>query len=392
MRALTVQVDRNDPLPRHFQVRRILREMVSSGTWVSGEKIPAETEIAESLGVSKMTVNKAILALASEGLFHREVGRGTFVLAPEEKGVPGDRYDNPSAAQVFLQVVTATPPELISDNEYLCALLLAMRSTVSPVDARIVLRHLRGKDYGACLQESGCDGWVIVAPAQEDLPGLRALAAANVKAVVLGADWPEVNLPSIDSDNIGGARLAIDHLASLGHRHIGMLYAEPHHSNPRDRIEGFQRIMRERNMPIRSDWIMNVNSSHGIAESVRMQLRELLQKQDRPTAFFAAGPIIACSLLQVAKEAGISVPEQMSIVGFDDPRAVTEAIPVLTTVRQPLEQMGYEAITYLKILIEQAGGGGALPLPKLSNLKLPCHLLVRGSTAPAMEYDSGSIG
>lgn len=376
MLPTTVRIDKDHPLPRHFQVRQILQEMVDSGHWESGEKIPAETDIAASLGVSKMTVNKAILALTSAGLFYREVGRGTFVVPIVKKVGLSGSYKGVSEAQAVIQVITVTAPELVSDDEYLCTLLLAMRSCVSPVDARILLRHVRGPEYLACWQESGCDGWVVVAPLQEDVPGLCALAEAEARVVVLGACWPEVKLPSIDSDNVDGARLAIDHLTSLGHRHIGLLYAAPDQSNTRDRIEGFRQVMQEADLPVRADWILDVESSEGIAATVRTRLRNLLQKQDRPTAFFAAGPIIACSLLQVAAEIGIAVPRELSIVGFDDSRAITEATPVLTTVRQPLEQMGFEAIACLRTIIEQPGKTVVQPAQKL-----PCNLLTRDSTA-----------
>ena len=386
MLPMTVRIDKNDPLPRHFQVRQILQDMVNSGLWKPGEKIPAETDIAESLGVSKMTVNKAILALTSEGLFYREVGRGTFVVPTAIKVSSGGRHTGMSAAQTVLQVVTMVPPELVSNDEYLCALLLEMRSCISPVDARIVLRQVRGPEYLTRWQESSSDGWVIVAPTQDDVPGLRALASVQARVVIVGASWPDIDLPQFDSDNIDGARLAIDHLTSLGHQRIGLLYAAPDQSNTRDRIEGFQRMMLAHRLPLRADWIFDVELTGGIAEHPRSRLRELLQKPDRPTAFFAAGSIIACSLLQVAAEAGIAVPGELSIVGFDDPRAVTEVTPVLTTIRQPLEQMGSEAITCLRAMLARPGEAETLPERAVSPgklaLQLPCRLLARDSTAP----------
>src|SRR5581483_5957188 len=79
MLPTTARVHKTDPLPRHYQVRQILVEMIASGLWQPGDKIPAETDLARSLGVSKMTVNKAILALTAEGVLYREVGRGTFI-------------------------------------------------------------------------------------------------------------------------------------------------------------------------------------------------------------------------------------------------------------------------------------------------------------------------
>ncbi len=385
MLPTTARVNKTDPLPRHYQVRQILVEMIAYGLWQPGDKIPAETDIAKSLGVSKMTVNKAILALTAEGVLYREVGRGTFIAEAPHRQRNGNYLPDRDAAEVeprrgsashLFEVITIAPPELVSDNEYMCALLLSMRCCASPLEVRLVLRHVRGADYLARYRESRADGWLLIAPLEEDVPGLRALAAAGAKAVVIGAAWKGVALPCVDSDNIGGATLAVEHLAELGHRDIALLYATPHSINTQDRIRGFQQAMQARGLPLRTDWILDVKSSTHIPEPVQQRLRAWLRSSDRPTALFAAGPFVARHVLDIAQEVGIRVPDELSIVAFDDPTAVAESSPVMTTIRQPLEAMGQEGITYLREMLRAPEAAA----PR--RLILPCRLLVRESTAP----------
>lgn len=376
MLPASARIDRANPLPRHYQVRQILLDMIQSGLWQPGEKIPAETEIAQALGISKMTVNKAILALTSEGVFYREVGRGTFVTQTPQESMGARGL--PEGAQV-IEVVIVGAPEYVSDNEYLCSLLLSMRCCVSPLEVQLRLRQARGAEYVTVWQESHASGWVLIAPLQQDVPGLKALAAAGSRAVVLGASWEEVGLPCVDSDNVGGAAMAVEHLIALGHRHIGMLYGEADSINTRDRIRGFQDTLRRHDLPFRADWMIDVGSDASILEAVRQRLRTWQTQAEAPSALFAAGPYIARQVLDIAQELGIAVPTALSIVGFDDPTAVAEASPVLTTVRQPLEAMAKEAITALRAQLA-APDVLSTPMRRI----LPCRLLVRDSTAPPM--------
>ncbi|CCW34319.1 transcriptional regulator, GntR family [Chthonomonas calidirosea] len=377
-----VRVVRDGPLPRHLQVKQILRDLVHRGVWKAGDKIPAETEIASSLGVSKMTVNKAILALVEEGLFYREVGRGTFVKDTSASGVRTHRKrvsDWPRRqTSTIYHVITVGPTEMVADNEYLCALLLAMRCQVSPLEVTLMLQQVRGQDYVRFWRADHSAGWIIVAPRQEDVEGLYALAAEGARAVVVGASWQGVPLPCVDSNNREGAEMAVDYLFRLGHRKLGLVYAEPNAINTQDRILGFQAALQAKVLPFRPDWMIDAGTPEGIAESARSRLRELLSAPERPTAFLAAGPFLARTLLELAQEEGISVPEQLSIVGFDDPTAMAQAVPKLTTVKQPLEAMGREAIKKL----QEMHAKGMIKLTEPDRVFLSCSLVTRESTAP----------
>ncbi len=376
MLPTTVRVDKSDSLPRHSQVRQILLEMIASEIWRPGDKIPAETEIARALEVSKMTVNKAILALTAEGVFYREVGRGTFISNPLPLSGREALHRERAEGVQMIQAITTNPLEWVPNNEYLCELLLAMRCCVSPLEVELGLRHARGPDYLAAWREGKADGWLLIAPLEADVAGLRALEKAEAHAVIVGASWEGVGLPCVDSDNVVGARQAVEHLIGLGHREIGLLYTKPESINTQDRVRGFRAAMEAHGLPLRDDWLLEVEGDWGIPEAMQVRLRERLRLPDRPSALFAAGPYLARALLDVAQEIGIDVPDALSIVGFDDLPAVAEASPAITTIRQPLEEMAQEGMRLLRQRIAQSE-----PLFAERRM-LPCRLLARESSAP----------
>jgi DNA-binding LacI/PurR family transcriptional regulator len=227
-------------------------------------------------------------------------------------------------------------------------------------------------------KEGRSEGWILVAPRRADVPGLRAHGEAQADAVVVGASWHESPLPFVDSDNVQGAHLAINHLAELGHRQIALLYADPEASNTQDRLRGFREAMKVHALPVREDWILDVESDYLIDNAMQQRLRAWLGGDDRPTAIFAAGPYIACAVLEAVRDVGLRVPHDLSLVGFDDPTAFADASPAPTTIQQPLEEIGREAIQFLHRRIGAEGTSG-----ESLRTVVPCTLLERASTAIA---------
>jgi DNA-binding LacI/PurR family transcriptional regulator len=363
------KIDRSSPLPRHAQLKAILLSAISSGEWQPGMKIPAETEIARMLNVSKMTANRALTDLADEGVLVRELGIGTFVVEPPGGATCTCNDRAARRAQRVLRIVTDGPAANVADNEYLCSLLLAIRTALSPTDAVIQISQIPGTDYVRVFDENPEERWVIIAPLKHDIDGLKALGRARRGAVVLGASWPNVGISSIDSDNRGGAALAVHHLVNLGHRSIGLLYADPESSNTIDRVTGFQCAMESFGLSTYGEFIVDAHDDMGIRPDVKHDMAAILGSGKGPTAWIAAGPYVAMGLLELAGELGLCVPKDLSIIGFDYPAALANSQPALTTVGQPLAEMGASAA--LLVMSSQLD---------LVNDQLKCILAVREST------------
>jgi DNA-binding LacI/PurR family transcriptional regulator len=367
------RVNKDDPLPRHAQVQRILREMVTSGQLKPGDKIPAELQIAEALGVSKMTVNKALLALAASGLFVREVGRGTFVASlPNLPARPAGRR-----LRITLSFVEGAGNLL--ESHYYGTMYRGISDYfgASGLDLDVALTPLAARDYLAEDERDPADGRLIIAPRAESIPSIEALWQKDKAVIVVGASWPSMRAPSVDSDNVGGAIEAVQYLAHLGHRRIALLYAEAETANTQDRMVGYRRALSLARLVRDPVLEVEAEANWKAGDSARQRLARLLAGEEPVTAVFAAGYHLALDAMNVIREAGLRIPEDGSVVGYDDPVSAELVYPPLTTIRQPLFDMGQRAAERLLRLVR-----GEAPRAIIRET-LPAQLVVRGSTAPA---------
>ncbi len=370
-------IDRDSPLPRHAQIESHFRELIASGRLTTGERIPAEIELAQALGVSRMTVNKALLALTRAGLFQRERGLGTFVAPP--------RTPQPRSLTVMVPLDHRTATD--EQDCYFGPLCRAIQATAEELCHRVRLAYLPDGGYAEEQRRRPADGWLLISPDRSQLAAVAELSAQGVSMVVIGARWEEMNgVPLVDSDNIAGAVQAVRHLTGLGHRRIALVYAGPDASNTVDRIAGYRRALLEDGIAPETAWEVEADSAErlgGGAAALRALLS--LDAAHRPTAVFAAGYYLALETLNMARDLHLTVPEALSVVGYDDPYAARLAYPPLTTLRQPLAEMGRAGVA----LLEQRLGGppGETPPPLL----LPPHLQVRRSSARAAPVKDDSL-
>jgi LacI family transcriptional regulator, galactose operon repressor len=178
-------------------------------------------------------------------------------------------------------------------------------------------------------------------------------------------------LPTIDSDNLRGAQLATEHLLGLGHRRIALLTGRPDLQSAQLRETGYRRALAAAGVPVDEDLIrVGAYDPEVSTESAR----SLLSRDDRPTAVFAANDLSAIATIETARELGLRVPEDLSVVGFDNIPESVLCTPPLTTVDQPIREMGRRAIL---LLIELMAGEQTGP----THLTLDTSLVVRQSTA-----------
>jgi DNA-binding LacI/PurR family transcriptional regulator len=388
------KIDKQDSIPRHVQVQRVLRDMVYSGKLQPGDKIPAELHIADALGVSKMTVNKALLALTANGLFVREVGRGTFV-APQARDATLEKTAAKfgAAADTVPAFVTASvKPRLVLsfvegarnvlDSDYYSNLYRGIvdglhEGSEADLGVDLVLSPLGARDYLAEEAREPAEGRIIIAPRAESIPSIEALWRQGCSLVVLGASWPTMGVPSIDSDNIGGAMEAMRHLIDLGHQRIALLSAEEDTANILDRIVGYRRSLTSAHLPQYPEFEVHGDAAWRIGDGAKGHLVKLITQSSPVTAVFAAGHYLAMEAMNVVRDAGLRVPEDVSVIGFDDPLSAQLVYPALTTIRQPLYEMGRRASERVLRLLR--GEETRTPIREV----LPAQVMVRRSTAAA---------
>jgi LacI family transcriptional regulator len=199
---------------------------------------------------------------------------------------------------------------------------------------------------------------------------LAALTAAHIQVVTL--ENPDRTGYSITADHYNGSRAAVRHLVSLGHRRIAHIAGHEKIASTAERRRGYEEVLSECGLPRDRSLIEKGDNTQptGFAAAQR-----LLALRAPPTAIFASNDSTALGVLEAAQTAGLRVPEDLSVVGFDDIPVAALSYPPLTTVRQPMEQMGRSAVNTLLALL--AGVEAVSPV-----ITFPTELIIRGSTAP----------
>lgn len=223
------------------------------------------------------------------------------------------------------------------------------------------------------FNDGRCDGVILVAPLTNSdmVEGLSGLGLPLV--VVSSVTEERSGIPCVEVDNLLGARFAAEHLISLEHTRIAHVMGEEVQPSVPDRRRGFLNAMREAGLEVRSEYLVQSRYDRRAGYEA---VRALLRLPEPPTAVFAGNDNLALGALEAAREQGVSVPDQFSIVGFDDIRTASLVTPALTTVRQPLGAMGEEAA---RLLVAAVQGD---PVPWAVHRSVP-ELVVRASTAPA---------
>jgi len=216
--------------------------------------------------------------------------------------------------------------------------------------------------YLSRLSGTLTDGTILVTPSVVDVS-----ASGPVVAVDPHAGSSE--MPTVDSENLQGAVAATDYLIELGHRRIGFLAGRSDLESARRRERGYREAISKAGIPFDADLIRIGGYTE---ESASSPARELLMMTDRPTAIFAANDASAIQTMRVASELGLKVPDDLSVIGFDNIPESALTTPPLTTIDQSIQQMGYEAAKLLVGLINE-------PDRDPIHLTLPTELVVRQS-------------
>lgn len=193
----------------------------------------------------------------------------------------------------------------------------------------------------------GVDGVVVFLSDYED-PYFRELLESDIPTVVL--DYETSQSHTICSDNKSGAQLAVDYLASLGHRKIAHISGGMNTFPGKVRELGYKDAMEQQGLEVPDSYI--VNGAFYSRESGYDAMLKLLKLPERPTAVFASGDWLALGAIMAAKDSGLSVPGDISVMGYDDIDLAEYVTPALTTVRQDTELLGSRAADLLLEAIE----------------------------------------
>ena len=274
-------------------------------------------------------------------------------------------------------LVGVTIPMVLGD--YFAQLITGFTEALYELDMQAVLCptfHHQERELTLVNQllERKIDGAILVLP-DESTDDLLHLKQKGFPFVVADEGYPlDGHFPLVAAANMAGAIEATEHLLGLGHRRIGLIKGIPGFVATEDRTNGYRAALVRQ--PVSGPTRRSRRSASSASIEGRAAAAQLLDLPERPTAIFASNDEMAVAVLQEARARGIRVPEDLSVVGFDDTMVAQIAVPALTTVHQPLEEVGRMAVNLLARIMDE-------PPAHPIRLEVGTRLVVRDSTGPA---------
>jgi len=338
--------------PLYLVAKESLLDAIREGLFKTGDQLPSTKELARQLSVSLVTMHRALQELESAGLLDRKQGRGTFVA------------DRSAADARRVRIGLVMQPGASLADFYHSQILEGMNRAAREANAELIIMQFQTR------MPEGCSGHLLLNPLPEQVAQFEKTHAPDQPTLVVGARHED--LPWIDVDNRDLIQRAVEHVYQLGHRRIGYLGGAAELSNSRDRMLGFKNTCQSLQIPAFHQPIIEARSWR-LDEKEKMRLNQTLSGLDHPTAVIAGGYYLALDIYQAAATLGLSIPDDLSVVGVDDPPSAEHLYPPLTTMRQPLAHLGYASVTGLLEMADDLR-------PSRRNQVLRAELMVRRST------------
>lgn len=231
-------------------------------------------------------------------------------------------------------------------------------------------------EYCAMLKGCNASGLITLCPLTTDVLGR---IDATLPVVQCCESNPESGIPYVTIDDAAAAQTAVEHLVSCGCTQLAIVGGPRDYKYSRGRMEGFLNVVRDHGLTVNPSWILQVpDNNYALAYSA---VCHMLESEHTPDGIFCCSDTYGAAVVRAAKKAGLVVPDDLMVVGFDNVDLATMVTPSLTTVNQPRYRMGYTACS---LLLERLMGGGTA-----RSMTLETELIVRESTTRAHAQQNG---
>lgn len=324
-------------------------------------------DIAEKVGVSESTVSRVLNGIPKASSETRE----RILKVAEELGYyPNDLARSLAKQKTYIIGVIITD----ISNSYFASVTGGIEEIASLYGYSLIISATGGNEneelkYINILKEKRVDG-IIFMSGRMPHSCEQALLDTGIPTVVV-ARKVKSSLPSIHIDNIGESYKAVEYLIKLGHRRIAIIsgtFADK--ESGYHRLLGYKNALADYELPFEEELIEEGDFK---MDSGRRAMEKLLKLKELPTAVFAASDAMAVGAIKAIKKAGLRVPEDISVMGFDNNVISQACDPELTTIGQPVKDLGRKAIEMLYKIIQ------GKKLEKMA-IYLPCELIIRNST------------
>ena len=325
--------------PLYMVVKDAVRAAIDAGRFQPGDRLPSTKVLSERMNVSLVTAHRALQELVTAGVLRRGQGKGTYV---------HEDYGRTTRRGLGYRLGIVFHADSSLADAYNGQIFEGVRREANELGIDMVLLRY-GEDW-----RNECHGYLFVNPFEEMLErpvrrgrrGPDGEQASDTPIMVVGASYSLPGVICCDTDNLGLAAAAANYLAELGHRTVAFVGGTGKISNDRDRHAGFLNACRAAGLAVPATSVIRA-AGWRLQESERLELERALSRPDRPTAIFAAGYHFALDAYAAALNVGLRIPQDLSVIGVDDPPSASFVTPPLTTFRQQLLEMGRAAVRTL---------------------------------------------
>ncbi len=321
-------------------------------------------DIARLANVSHMTVSRV---LNEKGLVAKETAERVRKIINEVGYQPNLIARSLTSKQSMLIGVSIPRSESILD-ENIAQVLSCILMIIKDNNYRVMLFLVdldREQDtlYVDIIRRNMIDGLLLFKTKVDD-PKLTVLAKSGCSFVLINHKKNDEEYNFIDTRNEQGAQIAVEYLYELGHRNIAFIAGSLNETNARDRLEGFRKAMKDFGLPCRDNCIVYGDFNRDKAYN---EVGKLLALEDRPSAIFSSDDYMAIAAMQRIKDAGLSVPKDIAVIGFDNIELSDHVQPALTTIQQPLQELGIKS---MELLLDLINGRRKTPIHQFLDVKL----------------------
>lgn len=356
-----------------------LKEKIFDGTYPQGSLLPSEREIGETYNVDRTTVRKALQMLVNENLVEKKAGKGTVVKDMHETtlttpATESEALPTPSQkAAIYEKEIAFFLPRNAQNNDrirqpFYSQLFYVIQEECQKLGFSLIYLTLdEDDDLEKILDSRRFSGVFFVSNVSKQ--HLTYALEKQIPAVLINAFHPE--MPSVLSDNFQGAYQACKTLIKNGHTKIAIIKGEETYTTNKERLRGSLSAMREFNIPIQASYILGENSWE-FDDGFRVMKSFLQKTKELPTAVFAFNDRLALGAMQAIQQAGLHVPDDISVIGYDNSEQAKLIYPRLSSIEINVPIMGSSAVF---TLLQQMNYYQSLPIKIL----IPIQLIKRES-------------
>jgi len=340
-------IDLQKPTSLYKQIAGDLRTQIEKGEMVAGDQLPSQGELAKRYDVSLITIKKALSELIGNGLIYSRMGKGAFV-APRQTQL---KLNTSKALGLVLRDLRSPFFSMIIHSVQ----AEAERRGYTLLISNSADHEEREVSQIARFRSMEISGMIIASMSytHEATPPVLKLMESKFPMVMVSYIEDD-RISYVGIDNLQGAYLATKHLVDLGYSRIGYISGGRGNVLSTLRMEGYQRALKDAGLPVDRKYLFElpVKQEWRYYDAARALGHQILGLKSRPEAIFAYDDMIALGLQQAVLEIKLQVPDDLAIVGFDDIEQVKLAPVPLTTIRQPVEEIGERAVGALTAQID----------------------------------------